>query len=358
MDTLGRLRLLCSTVVGLLLAVAPASAHIQYVTEEGGSPAAAVEFVTGVVAEPLSATLLAVGSAGTLLGAAVYLRVRPARRDLAALRVALAEYDGYLPWMLRLSLGLPLVGAGFAGYLFSPAVPVEARLLQVGLGFLLLFGLATRAVAAVGLAVYLGALAVHPSLLLAGEYAGGFLAVLLLGSGRPSADHLLQRVGDADGYYGRVDPVHDLARRFNDRVAPYERYAPLALRLSVGVTFAFLGVWEKLAHPGRALAVVEKYDLTAVVPVSEGLWVLGAGAVEAAVGLLLIVGLFTRGTAAVAFLTLTLTLFGLPDDPVLAHVTLFGLTSALFVTGGGPLSVDRWLARRTGRRGGDDGGTA
>ena len=48
----------------------------------------------------------------------------------------------------------------------------------------------------------------------------------------------------------------------------------------------------------------------------------------------------TRATAAVGFLMLTMTLFGLADDPVLAHVTLFGMTSALFVTGAGPWSFD------------------
>jgi len=335
-----RLRHVVAAVAALLVAVGPASAHVRYVTGEGGTPTAILEFVAAVLGEPMSAGLLALGSAGTLLAVGGYLRFRPARRDVAALRGTLRTYEKYLPWMVRLSLGLPLVGAGFSGYLFSPAVQVEARLLQVGIGFLLLFGLATRAVAAAGLLVYLGALLRYPSLLLAGEYTGGFLAIVLLGSGRPSADHLLQRVADAEGYYGRVDPVHDLADWFNARIAPYERFAPVVVRLAVGATFLFLGVWEKLAHPERALAVVRKYDLTALVPVSEGLWVLGAGLVEAAVGLLLLAGLFTRGAAALAFLTLTLTLFGLPDDPVLAHVTLFGLASALFVTGGGPLSLD------------------
>jgi hypothetical protein len=38
-------------------------------------------------------------------------------------------------------------------------------------------------------------------------------------------------------------------------------------------------------------------------------------------------------------------LFGLPDDPVLAHVTLFGMASAVFTLGAGPLSIDWWIGR-------------
>lgn len=93
-----------------------------------------------------------------------------------------------------------------------------------------------------------------------------------------------------------------------------------------------------------------KYGLTGVVPVPPELWVVGAGLVETAVGLALVAGAFTRACSAVAILLFTTTLFALPDDPVLAHVSLFGLASVLVVTGAGPYSVDRWLARRFGRR--------
>ncbi|OYR58368.1 DoxX family protein, partial [Halorubrum halodurans] len=102
---------------------------------------------------------------------------------------------------------------------------------------------------------------------------------------------------------------------------------------------------QKLADPASGLLVVEKYDLTAVVPVDPGLWVVGAGVTEIAVGLALVAGFFTRGAAAVSFVLFTTTLFGLPDDPVLAHVALFGLASAVFTLGSGPLSVDRWIGR-------------
>ncbi|MCD2199856.1 DoxX family protein [Halobacterium sp. KA-4] len=318
--------------------------HVDYVVE-GAPTVRAVEFLVEVLSNPLNAVLLLGGALSVVAGMVAYIKYKPAAADVRALRSTLEDYHAFLPWMLRLAVGLPLVGAGFAGYFFSPSVEAPTRILQVLIGFFLLFGLATRAVALVGLLAYLTGLVLRPELVLASEYIGGFLGVLLLGAGRPSADHLLQQVAAARGtIYGRFDPLHPLVEKFNDIVGPYEQYAPTVIRLGVGFNFALLGFWEKLANPGMALAVVDKYDLTAVVPVDPGMWVVGAGLTELAVGICLFVGLFTRATAAVAFVVLTTTLFGLPDDPVLAHITLFGLSSALFVTGGGPLSLDERLA--------------
>jgi len=343
-----------SLVVATLgfLAVVPgrAAAHVDYVTDPETAAEDGVSFAIDVLSDPLNAALVGGGVGTVVLLIALDRYVQPAVPDVAALRVALGEYDEYVPWMLRLSIGLPIIGAGFGGYLFSPAVGADARLLQVGLGFFILFGLATRAVAAIGLAAYLVAFAVEPALILAVEYVPGFLAIALLGGGRPSADHMLGVVARTDGtYYGRIDPVGGVADRFSAAVEPFERYVPTVLRVGLGVAFAYLGLVEKLADPARALQVVAKYDLTAVVPVDAGLWVLGAGLTEIGVGLLLVAGFYTRGAAAVAFLTLVGTLFGLPDDPVLAHVTLFGMLSAVFTFGAGPLSLDAWLAARSDR---------
>jgi len=344
-------------MLAAVVATRPAAAHVRYVTDtpDGGSLA----FVVEVLSEPLNAAL--VGATGGLTVAAVgaYLWVRPSIPDVAVLRSALAEYLTYVPWMLRLSFGLPLIGAGFVGYLFSPAVPAGElpaaiqpywRLVGIGLGFFLLFGLATRAVAAVGLVVYAAALVAYPRAILAVEYVPGFLAILLLGSGRPSADHLLVRLAAAPGtYYHRIDPVHDRARRLQARLDPYTDYVPTVLRVGLGVGFVYLGLFQKLANPEPGLAVVAQYNLTELLPVDPGMWVVGAGLTEVAFGVALIAGLLTRATAAGAFVLFTVSLFGLQNDPVLAHVTLFGLASAVFTLGAGPLSVDAWLSRESDR---------
>ena len=322
------------------------AAHVDYVVDEESETASvAIQFIVETVSEPMNAILLAAGAIG-LVGLLIsWIIIRPFPHDITEFRAAMREYTDLVPWLLRISIGLPLVGAGFAGYYFSPAVPIEARLLQIGIGFLLLFGLATRAVAILGLVAYFVGLAADPRVLLANEFVGGFLAILLVGAGQPSADDVLTHVAGADDtVYGRIDPVHRIAVWFKDRVGPYQMYLPTLLRASLGLNFIYLGVVQKLLSPQSALAVVEKYDLTSVIPVPPELWVVGAGLTEMAVGIALLLGLFTRGFSLVAFLLFTTTLFGLPDDPVLAHLSLYGLVSVLLITGSGPLALDNQYA--------------
>jgi len=324
--------------------MAPVLLHVDYVAPGPGEAVDAVAFAVRTLSDPFVAALF-VGGALALAGAlGGYLYVAPRVSDVAVLRRTLAGYADLVPWMLRLSMGLPLLGAGFAGYLFSPVVatPPGLGLVQVGFGFLLLVGLATRATALAALALYLVTLATTPAAVLAVEYVPGLLALAVVGGGRPSADEMLDAVATAEGtLYGRVDPVHRLAAVAGDLLDPYRRYVPTLLRVGLGVAFVYLGLVEKLADPGTALAVVAKYNLTGVVPVPAEAWVVGAGVAEVALGLSLVAGFFTRGAGAAAFLLFTLTLFGLPDDPVLAHVTLFGLASAVFTLGSGPFALDR-----------------
>lgn len=318
--------------------------HVEYVAPGTEDVGEALAFTVEVLGEPVHAALIAGTTLATLGVVLAYLRVRPAARDLAVLRATLLDYRDLLPWLLRISFGMALVGAGFAGYYVSPAVEIEARLLQVTLGFLILFGLGTRVAAVLVVVAFLAVLPAHPVILFQGEFVGGLLAIVLCGSGRPSADHVLQRVAGAPGtVYGELDPVHRFAEWFQARVDPYRRYLPSLVRVTLGGQFVFLGVFDKLAQPGKAVATVEQYDLTRVIPVDPGMWVVGAGLAEIAVGIALIVGAFTRAVAGLAFVLFTLTLFALPDDPVLAHLSLFGLASVLIVTGGGPLSLDERL---------------
>ena len=330
----------------------PVRAHVDYVTDGPGEPMDAVAFTVEVLSDPFNAALFGVSGLLAVVGLAAYLWVRPTITDIVVLREKLASYGDLVPWMLRLAVGLPLVGAGFEGYLFAPTVTFNVganpllRVLFIALGFFVLFGLGTRIVATVGLVTYGWALATNPPVFLAVEYVPIFLALFLLGGGRPSADDMLLEVASTEGsYYGRVDPVHHLKAFLDDRTREYRKYVPVVLRVGMGVSFVYLGLIQKLASPGSGLLVVEKYDLTAVVPVDPGLWVVGAGVTEIAVGLALIAGFFVRGAAATSFVLFTMTLFGLPDDPVLAHVTLFGMASAVFTLGAGPLSFDHWFGR-------------
>jgi len=340
----------CAAALALLLgASGPALAHVDYVVEPDAE-APVVELFRAVFTSPVDLAVLGAGGVAVLGAVAGYLRFG-SLKDVTVARRTLRSYRPYLPWMLRLSVGLPLVGAGFAGYLFSPSVAVNARLLQVGVGFLLLFGLATRAVAAVGLLAYLWGLGTYfPEMLLASEYVAGFLAIVVVGPGQPSADMMLRRMVVTDGTIASRFRGVTTPRKLLTRVGVDDSVAPLVLRVFLGLNFVYLGVVQKWFQPGEAAAVVAKYDLTAVVPVSPELWVFGAGLVEAGVGLAFLTGTFTRGAAVAGFVILTTTLFGLPDDPVLAHITLFGLSSALMVTGSGRFSLDARLVPTLRRR--------
>ena len=328
-----------------------ARAHVQYVTP-GGEPAAVVTFLLNALFDPVNIALLIGGAVSALLVGRGYLRYRPLQRDIAVFRDTMLSYADLLPWMLRLSIGLPLVGAGFSGYFFSPVVvigpPAFIRLFGVTTGFLLLFGFGTRLVAFVTLLAYLNVLLIEPRLLLAVEYVPALAAIALLGGGRPSADQLVARLAARDTVYSRIDPFYRaVAVPFVRRVSDYTILVPAVVRIGMGLSFLYLGISQKIMNPGDAAAVVAKYNLTAVVPVSPELWVVGAGLTEAAVGFVLIVGAFTRAAAGISFLLFTTTLFGLPDDPVLAHISLFGLASALLIMGGGAYSIDSFIGART-----------
>ncbi|UIO98605.1 DoxX family protein [Halobaculum sp. CBA1158] len=343
---------LAVSILGVALAGSGlASAHVQYVTDSGerGDP---IAFLVGALSAPMVVIPLVLGGVVVLGSMGGYLWRKPLRADIRAIRRELSNYVDLLPWLLRLGIGLPMVGAGFAGYLFTPLVTtadtaVPVRLFGVAIGFMLLFGLATRFVAAAGLAAYVALLPLHPSMFFAFEYSAGLLAIVLVGGGRPSADHVIAKMAaNEETVYSRFDPFYRrIAVPFGDRVDPYRKFVPTVIRLGMGVVFAYLAFAEKLLVPERALAVVEQYGLSTLLPVPPELWVLGASLTELFLGVLLVVGFFTRASSAAAFVVFTTTLFGLPDDPVLAHVSLFGLVSALLVTGAGPLAIDTAVFR-------------
>jgi len=345
--------LLTTLFIAAQLLIGSAAAHIEYVTP-GSDPQNVAAFLTDALTTPFTIAVLLGGFLVIVAGLVGYLSVRPFPADIAAFRAIMTDYEDLLPWLFRLSMGMPMIGAGFGGYFFSPAVelpyPTALRLFGISVGFLLLFGLATRVVAVGTLLLYLAVLPSEPGLLLAFEYIPGLIAIALLGGGRPSADAMIARLADDDRtVYSDIDPFYRrVAVPFAERIEPYTAMVPTLLRGGIGVAFIYLGITQKLLRPGQALAVVGKYDLTAVVPVAPELWVIGAGLTEALVGVMFLLGAFTRGFSLVAFGLFVTTLFGLPDDPVVAHISLFGLVSALLITGSGPYSVDAWLKSKFG----------
>lgn len=321
----------------------PIRAHVDYVTEPDGS-ADPIGFVLDALAEPGSLLLLLVGAAVVAIALLAWARWRPLEAARRRFIEATDAYHEYLPWMIRLSVGLVLIGAGLSRVLFMPTLEADGlvALALTATGFLLLLGLAVRPAALLALGVYLVALVMNPALVMMLDVAGGLAVAAVLGPGRPSVDDLL-RAAFPRGPGARA-ATENLAR------GHYDDLVPLLVRLGLGGAFAASGIVDKLFIHDQALAAVERYGLTGVVPVAAELWVLGAFLTETALGIAIILGVLTRLSAVIGFAVLTLALFALPDDPVIAHVGLFGLSSVLVVLGGGRWSLDRHVLVPLGER--------
>lgn len=317
--------------------------HVDYVTDPGSSPDP-IGFLLGTLADPVSLLAIAVGAAVIAGLVLVWARWRPLEGPRQRFVVHGQGYAEFVPWMIRLSVGLVLVGAGMARVLFMPTIPTSTplALLLLAAGFLILLGLAVRPAAIAALGGYLVALVANPELIMMFDLAGGLAAAAVLGPGRPSLDDLL-RAAFPRGPGARAATENLGAGHFDD-------FVPLLVRLGLGGAFAASGIADKLLVYDQALAAVDRYGLTSVLPVAPELWVAGAFLVETALGLAIVFGVLTRASAVVGFAVLTLAMFALPDDPVIAHVGLFGLASVLVVLGGGRWSVDRQLLGPLGER--------
>lgn len=318
--------------------------HVAYVTEEQASPDP-LGFLLDALADPFTLLVLVGGAVVTLGLVVTWASLRPLEQPRVRFVRRAESYRPYVPWMLRLSVGLVVIGAGLGRVLFVPNVPLGGwpHLVLTALGFLLLLGFAVRPAALLALAVYLIALVLDPRLSAIFDIAGGLAAIALVGPGAPSLDDLLRAAFPrAPGRDPATAPVAE--PRYGDLV-------PLLVRLGLGGALVASGIGDKLLIYEQALAAVDKYGLTSVVPVSPELWVVGAAAVETALGVAILLGALTRFGAVLGFVVLTLAVFALPDDPVIAHVGLFGLASVLVVLGGGRWSADAILARRFGTAG-------
>jgi uncharacterized membrane protein YphA (DoxX/SURF4 family) len=318
-------------------------AHVDYVTDPEASPDP-IGFVLDALGQPGSLMLLAAGFVIVLAAALAWARWRPMEEARLRFIERARGYTEYLPWIVRLSVGLVLIGAGLSRARFTPTIDSGDLfgLLLTGTGFLLLLGFAVRPAALVALGAYLVTLVAHPGLVMMIDVAGALAVAAIVGPGRPSLDDLL-RAAFPRGPAARA-ATQNLARgRYDDMI-------PLLVRLGLGGAFVASGIVDKLILYDQALAAVDAYGLTSVVPATPELWVLGAAFVETGLGVAIILGVLTRFSAVVGFAVLTLALFALPDDPVIAHVALFGLSSLLVILGSGRWSLDRSVLTPLGER--------
>jgi uncharacterized membrane protein YphA (DoxX/SURF4 family) len=314
----------------------PPFGHVSYVVDPAKLEALAGtdwDFLLSPVRDPFYLTLIGVTFGVTIALFAVGEVVRPARTACRRVHDRFLAYDGFVPLILRTALGIALIVAGTKQAVFLPNVSApEVSTLQVVLGFCLLAGFSVR-ICGLGAVVLFGyGLTKSHYLFGSMESAAAGLIVAAYGAAAPCTDDILQ-----------MDPLGRLLAPLWKRVRDH---TGTLLRLSLGCTMLWLAVTEKAMNPRVCEAVVIDFDLQKVIPVSSAMWVFTVGVIEFAVGLVLVLGLFTRTWSIVAFLVLTLSFFYFKEE-VAGHVTFFGALMVLMIKGAGDWSCDSLIARRS-----------
>lgn len=316
--------------VGLFTYASKAYAHVAYVIGENNARILSGpdwQYLLSPLKDPMNVALMA----GTVAVVAIVIIVsKHSTMVKANLKFALrrlGSYHEFIPWIIRLSLGVALIGAGTSGYLVSPILEShpEFATLQIALGFLFLLGFLLVPTVLVTIGMYIFALSQNFYLFGNIELLALALAFLIFHSARPGLDDILG--------FGLLSKLR-IDRHY---------LAPM-LRVGIGASLIFLALYEKIFNPIMSDAVVQKFDLTSMMHVSPAMWVLSAGIIEILLGIMLILGLYTRALSCVTFVVLTASFFFFKES-VSAHVTLFGILSILVIEGGGKLSIDGILGK-------------
>lgn len=320
-----------TALVGILSISIPtkAFAHVRYLVDTdavktyGGVD---VSFLFNALT-PGNLALMAWAVAGAIIVFIFATQIKIFRNELKRIADKANSYTVFIPWMLRLSLGIALIGSGTAMHFISPALahmPAFATI-QVFLGFMIMAGFLVVPAAFVAIILY--GIAVTTDWYLIGnlDFFAIALSLIVLDNERPGIDDLLG--------LPKISPLHKL-----------RPYVPLILRCGIGIAMMFLAVYEKLLNPHLSALIVENFNLQNVMPVSPEMWVLSTGIIEFIIGLTLALGAYTRLASAIAFAVLSLSFFYFGED-VASHITLFGILAVLFITQGGKVSVDRKIGQ-------------
>ena len=243
----------------------------------------------------------------------------------------LARLVPWMPFAVRIHLGVSLVGLLSMGVYLSPAMDLEATVGGIALGatmaavaFLMITGWHARAAAALLVAAGpIGMLefGVGPVLQRA-DLLGLAVFVLFAGAGRWSAD--------AEGGRFTEPSLAELGK------------AIWALRVGAGVALIVVAFAEKLANPEMALAFLAEhpdFNVAALVglPLGDLEFVRLAGAIEVLFGLLLISGALPQAIVLIAGIPFNATLWFFGTDELLGHLPVYGAMLVLLVYGSDPV---------------------
>jgi len=293
-----------------------AEAHVRYIADEATVDSLSgldFSFLLSALQNPLNVKIISITAVAVFCLVWLIPKIGFLRRKLAFIDSHASSYKDLVPWMARLSLGIALIGAGTSGYLINPVVQtIDFSQIQIIAGFMLLAGFLN--VLVVPVVVYLFVVA-----LLRDWYLVGALDVLVLA--------LILFINDS-----RRPGVDDIIGIPDIKISKWKKYIPIIARVGTGFGLLFLALYEKILNPHLSAFVVEATELTSVVPVSPEMWVLSAGVIEVILGVFLIVGYRVRLVSVITFFVLASSFFYFKED-VSSHITLFGITSILFILG-------------------------
>jgi len=240
-----------------------------------------------------------------------------------------STYKVFIPWILRLSAGISLIGSGVSEVLISPALKGFASFasLEIFLGFMFITGFLVIPTALVSMFLYFLAFQIDPYIIGNLDFFAIVLALIIVENERPGIDDLIGM------------PHYSPFKRLKS-------FVPFIMRMGIGGAMIYLAIYEKILNPHVSEIIVREFGLMNVFPVSPEMWVLSVGIIEFVIGLFLLVGFKTRLMSAVAFVVLSGSFFYFGED-VASHITLFGVLSVLFITEGGSFSLDKWLSRKS-----------
>jgi len=243
----------------------------------------------------------------------------------------LARLVPWLPFAVRMHLGIALAGLLSGGYYLAPAMQLDKSLTGWLLGIvmgitaiLLVVGWHVRIAAAILVAAGpVGMLAFgFEAILQRVDMLGLAVFLLIAGPGRWSADHELDRA--------REPTELELGR------------AVWALKIAVGSALIAVAVTEKLANPDLAReftggGVIDLNVAQALgVPLGDTEFIRTAGAIEVLFGLLVISGALPQAIALIAGVPFNVTLYFFGTNELLGHLPVYGALLVLLVAGSEP----------------------
>jgi uncharacterized membrane protein YphA (DoxX/SURF4 family) len=323
------------TFLGLFILPLSAFAHVRYVLEEN------VDYHT-LLGNNWQILKSGMTNTGFLIGTIVSLFIVGVIVELAHTKIfkkyfdrvkgRLSTYHELIPWIIRLCLGIALIGAGGSHFHISPIMTTTNAIatLETFLGFFFLAGFLLVPSTIVAIILYITGLAQDTYFLGNLDFLALSIGLLVFHSSRPGVDDVLGIC------LLKYIPIP-------------RKYLALILRIGVGAAMMYLGLFEKILNPLLAEHVVTEFNLTSVIPVTAATWALATGIIETVLGFIIAIGLFTRTAAVVGILVISITFFFF-NEAVFSHVTLFGILSILAIEGGSHFSFDQLIKNRKYRK--------